>query len=98
MTVRIDTEGSVLVVTIDRPQARNAIDADTAAALHDAFLRFDRDDAFAVAVLTGAGGCFCAGAGLKAFAAGGGVSVRPGGGGPGPLGATRLGPGTRGVA
>ncbi|HKA88411.1 MAG TPA: crotonase/enoyl-CoA hydratase family protein [Haliangiales bacterium] len=90
MTVRIDTEGSVLVVTIDRPQARNAIDADTAAALHDAFLRFDRDDAFAVAVLTGAGGCFCAGADLKAVAAGRGVAVRPVGEGPGPLGPTRL--------
>jgi enoyl-CoA hydratase len=90
MTVTTETDGSVFVVTIDRPAARNAIDAETAAGLYDAFVRFDRDDGLAVAVLTGAGGCFCAGADLKAVAAGRGVNVRPVGEGPGPLGPTRL--------
>ena len=56
----------MLVVTIDRPEVRNAVDRPTAAALADAFRRFDADDALAVAVLTGAGGTFCAGADLKA--------------------------------
>jgi enoyl-CoA hydratase len=90
MSVTIETEKRVLIVTIDRPKARNAIDAATAAALYDAFVGFDRDDAFAVAVLTGAGGCFCAGADLKAVATGGGINVRQVGEGPGPLGPTRL--------
>ena len=55
------------IVTIDRPEARNAVDGPTAAALADAFRAFDADDTLAVAVLTGAGGTFCAGADLKAF-------------------------------
>lgn len=67
-TVRYDSDGPVVVVTIDRPQVRNAVDGPTAAALAEAFRRFDGDDALAVAVLTGAGGTFCAGADLKAFA------------------------------
>ena len=49
------------------PSARNAVDGPTAAALADAFRAFDADDALAVAVLTGAGGTFCAGADLKAM-------------------------------
>jgi enoyl-CoA hydratase len=67
MTARTETDGPVLVVTIDRPEARNAVDGPTAAALADAFRAFDADDALAVAVLTGAAGTFCAGADLKAF-------------------------------
>jgi enoyl-CoA hydratase len=67
MTVRTETDGPVLVVTIDRPEARNAVDGPTAAALADAFRTFDADDALAVAVLTGAAGTFCAGADLKSF-------------------------------
>ena len=54
MTVRYEIEGPVAVVTIDRPDARNAVDRPTADALVDAFTRFDADDALAVAVLTGA--------------------------------------------
>src|SRR4030095_8164133 len=65
----------VAVVTIDRPEVRNAVDGPTAAALADAFRRFDADDALAVAVLTGAGGAFCAGADLKAVARGRGNRV-----------------------
>ena len=67
--VRVATDGPVTVVTIDRPHARNAVDRPTADALVAAFLAFERDEARAVAVLTGAGGTFCAGADLKAVAA-----------------------------
>ncbi len=67
MTVHYEVEGPVAVVTIDRPDVRNAVDRPTAEALLDAFTRFDADDALAVAVLTGAHGVFCAGADLKAM-------------------------------
>jgi enoyl-CoA hydratase len=87
-TVRFETGGSVAVVTIDRPHVRNAVDRDTAAALAVAFRRFDRDDALAVAVLTGAGGTFCAGADLKAVADGRGNRVADDG--DGPMGPTRM--------
>src|SRR5437016_4066834 len=69
-TVVVHQEGPVRVVTIDRPDVRNAVDGPTAAALHAAFADFDRDDSAAAAVLTGAGGTFCAGADLKAVADG----------------------------
>jgi enoyl-CoA hydratase len=88
MTVRTDTDGPVFVVTIDRPEARNAVNRETAAALADAFRAFAADDALAVAVLTGAGGTFCAGADLKAVADGRGNPVRPDG--DGPMGPTRM--------
>jgi enoyl-CoA hydratase len=67
-TIRLETDGPVLIVTIDRPAVRNAVDPPTARALADAFRAFDADDARAVAILTGAGGTFCAGADLKALA------------------------------
>jgi enoyl-CoA hydratase len=60
----------VAVVTIERPQRRNAVDPATARALVVAFERFERDEAADVAILTGAGGTFCAGADLIALAAG----------------------------
>lgn len=68
--VLFETDSDVAVVTINRPEVRNAIDDPTAAALADAFRRFEADQSLAVAVLTGAGGTFCAGADLKAVAAG----------------------------
>ena len=74
-TVRIDTDGSVRVITIDRAHARNAVDGPTAAGLGAAFRDFEADDELAVAVLTGAGGTFCAGADLKAVATGRGNRV-----------------------
>jgi 1,4-dihydroxy-2-naphthoyl-CoA synthase len=58
-TVRVERDGPVTVVTIDRPERRNAVDAPTAAALAAAFRDFDRDERASVAVLTGAGGAFC---------------------------------------
>jgi enoyl-CoA hydratase len=75
MTVHVEQQGTTTVVTIDRPEVRNAVDGPTARALHEAFLAFDADDAQLVAVLTGASGTFCAGADLKAVATGDGNQV-----------------------
>jgi len=89
-TVRLDTDGSVGVITIDRPQARNAVDGPTATALGEAFRGFEDDDALAVAVLTGADGTFCAGADLKAVATGRGNRVENDMSRDGPMGPTRM--------
>ena len=70
MTIRIETEGAVRTIAIDRPAARNAVNPDTAQALYAAFLDFDADPDLAVAVLTGTGGAFCAGFDLKAAGSG----------------------------
>jgi enoyl-CoA hydratase len=70
MTVLTQDIGRVRVVTINSPDARNAVDPATARALFDAFVAFDADDKTDVAVLTGAGGFFCAGFDLKAAATG----------------------------
>jgi enoyl-CoA hydratase len=86
--VRVDHDGPVTIVTIDRPHARNAVDRPTAALLADAFRAFDADDERAVAILTGAGGVFCAGADLKGVGAGRGNAVTEGG--DGPMGPTRM--------
>jgi enoyl-CoA hydratase len=90
MSVSVTTDGPVAVVTIDRPEVRNAVDGPTAVALADAFAGFDADPSLAVAVLAGAGGTFCAGADLKALASGEPrpVSVSPEGNGP--MGPTRM--------
>jgi len=65
MTVRIEKNDRVWTVIHDRPEARNAMDPESADALNQAFLDFDADDGADVAVLTGAGGYFCAGWDLK---------------------------------
>jgi enoyl-CoA hydratase len=88
MTVTTTREGAVVVVTIDRPDARNAVDRPTADALADAFRAFDADEHASVAVLTGAGGTFCAGADLKAFGTDRANRVRDTG--DGPMGVTRM--------
>jgi enoyl-CoA hydratase len=88
MTVRTERQESILVVTLDRPERRNAVDAPTASALASAFRAFDGDPSLAVAILTGEGGTFCAGADLKALAEGEPRPVRPDG--DGPMGPTRL--------
>jgi len=90
MTISFRTESAVAVVTIDRPDVANAIDRPTAAALADAFRRFEGDDALSVAVLTGANGTFCAGADLKAVSAGGFDVAPPQESDRGPMGPTRL--------
>ncbi|MCV6585794.1 MAG: crotonase/enoyl-CoA hydratase family protein [Marinibacterium sp.] len=64
MTVHIETSGPVWTIIHDRPDARNAMDRDSARALYDAFVEFDASDA-SVAVLWGRGGAFCAGWDLK---------------------------------
>ncbi len=84
MTVRTERQGTLLTVTIDRPEVRNAVDPATAEALRDAFAAFEADDGLAVAVLTGAGGSFCAGFDLRAVAT---ATADPAG--PGPMGPTR---------
>lgn len=66
--IRADRDGRVITVTIDRPQVRNALDHEAAAGLTQAFRAFEADDGQRVAVLTGAGGAFCAGADLKEMA------------------------------
>jgi enoyl-CoA hydratase len=90
MSVQVSSQGPVTVVTIDRPDVRNAVDAEHAAALFEAFTAFEADESAAVAVLHGAGGTFCAGADLKAVTE---CRMRvdpPGGDGPAPMGPTRL--------
>jgi enoyl-CoA hydratase len=69
-TISYDTDGPVTVVTIERPAARNAVNRPTAQALAAAFRRCDGDASSSVAILTGRGGAFCAGADLKQLAAG----------------------------
>ena len=87
--VSVRADERVTVVTIERAECRNAVDHETARALFDAFKRFDADPAAAVAVLTGAGGAFSAGADLKALAEGDFEPVEPDGEF-GPMGPTRL--------
>jgi enoyl-CoA hydratase len=84
MSVRIEVFGPVTTVVIDRPEARNAVDRATAEELVAAFTAYDADDSQSVAVLTGAGGTFCAGADLKAWD----NRIEPDG--DGPMGPTRL--------
>ncbi|MFG2298592.1 crotonase/enoyl-CoA hydratase family protein [Streptomyces sp. NPDC048603] len=68
--VRFERRGSIAVLTLDRPAARNAVNSAVAAALGAALTRLDEDDDLHVGVITGAGPVFCAGADLKALAAG----------------------------
>ncbi len=87
-TIRYQTDGPLAIVTINRPEVRNCVDGPTAAELAAAFRRFDADDSLAVAVLTGEGGCFCAGADLKGVSQGRGNQVNIGG--DGPMGPSRM--------
>jgi enoyl-CoA hydratase len=88
MTVRFETDARCAIITIDRPHMRNAVDGPTANALADAFRRFDTAPELDVAILTGAGDTFCAGADLKAVASGTGNRVAAEG--DGPMGPTRM--------
>ncbi len=80
--IRFETQDDIAIITIDRPEVRNAVDGPTAEELAAAFRRFDTDEALSVAVLTGAGGFFCAGADLKAVSEGRGNRVHEEGDGP----------------
>lgn len=87
MSVIVTNDGPVRTVTIDRLHCRNAVDPDTADALRQAFADFEADDSTAVAILTGAGGTFCAGFDLKAVGTG---RDRYEPEGDGPMGPTRM--------
>ncbi len=84
-SVKLERDRDVLIVTIDRPEVRNAIDRRTADALAAALRGFDTDESLSVAVLTGSGGSFCAGADLRAV---GGLRAEEDG--DAPLGISRL--------
>lgn len=89
MSVRYETQGAIAIITIDRPDRRNAVDGPTAEKLADACRRFDADETLSVAILTGSGGTFCAGADLKAVSTGEGRN-RVEETGDGPMGPTRM--------
>lgn len=67
MSVHYEVRGPTALITIDRPERRNAINLETADLLQRAWERFDTDEQAVVGVLTGAGGVFSAGADLKDF-------------------------------
>jgi enoyl-CoA hydratase len=88
MSVRVERDGPVSTVILDRPAVRNAVDGPTAVALAEAFRQFEADDGARVAVLYGTGGTFCAGADLKALGGPDGNRAVPDG--DGPMGPTRM--------
>ena len=89
--VTTERDGHVLTLHLHRPEARNAVDGPTAAALLQAFQAFEADDALRVAVLHGRGGTFCAGADLKALGDPARHNfVEPTGTAHGPMGPTRM--------
>jgi enoyl-CoA hydratase len=89
--VQCSVEGAIFTITLDRPDKRNAVHGPMATELRQAFQQFEEDSTLRVAILTGSGGHFCAGADL------GNVSdpnlrneLDPEGGGSGPMGPTRM--------
>lgn len=86
--VRVQRDGAVTTIIMNRPGARNAVNRSAAAELYAAFAEFDADETAAVAVLCGDDGTFCAGADLKAFGTPEMNRVEPDG--PGPMGPTRM--------
>lgn len=87
--VLIERRPPLLHIRINRPELRNAVDGATAAALAEAFRQFEQDEALCVAILSGNGEHFCAGADLKAVASGNGGN-RIATEGDGPMGPTRM--------
>ncbi|MEU4691659.1 crotonase/enoyl-CoA hydratase family protein [Actinoplanes sp. NPDC023714] len=69
MDALVEQRGPILIVTMNRPEVRNALSAEMMAVMREAWDRVDADPAIRVAILTGAGGAFCAGADLKAMTA-----------------------------
>ncbi len=89
--VTLTTDGAIATITLHRPDCRNAVDGPTAQALREAFEAFAADDALRVAVLTGGGGHFCAGADLVALGDPQRRNlIEPSGSGHGPMGPTRM--------
>ncbi len=90
-SVHTQQQGAVLTITLDRPECRNAVDGPAARALREAFQAFEADDSARVAVFTGAGGHFCAGADLTALGEPARRNpVEASGRAPGPMGPTRM--------
>ena len=87
-SVLVHRDGAVTTISINRPRARNAVDRGTAEELAAAFRAFDADEDASVAVLTGRGAAFCAGADLKAISEGRPNRVEPDG--DGPMGVSRM--------
>jgi len=88
MSVRVERNGAVTTIILDRPERRNAVDGPAAHALAEAMRAFDADPDARAAVLTGAGGTFCAGADLKAIGGPEGNRLAPDG--DAPMGLSRL--------
>lgn len=88
MSIQIEQQNRVTIVTINRPDVRNAVDRTTAEQLEEAFVVFDSNADSDVAVLTGTDGVFCAGADLKAITEDNGPDLTTDG--PGPMGPTRM--------
>ncbi|MEM9107134.1 MAG: enoyl-CoA hydratase-related protein, partial [Pseudomonadota bacterium] len=93
--VLVEDHGAVRVVTINRPDRRNAVDRATGDELYEIFQRFDADDSVSVAILTGSNGAFCAGFDLKSLSEQGdgatlGNIEKGGENDLGPMGPTRL--------
>jgi enoyl-CoA hydratase len=86
--ISTEKRGSIAIISIDRPHARNAVNRETAEALTDALEAFDQDDESTVAILTGSSGNFCAGADLKAIADGEPNRLKPDG--RAPMGPSRM--------
>ncbi len=70
MSITVDQNENIVIITINRPDRRNAVDRQTAEALYEVFKSFDQNEDQKVAVLTGARNMFCAGADLQAIASG----------------------------
>lgn len=89
--VSFATDGAVCTITLNRPDKRNAVDGPMAAEIRAAFIQFEENSALRVAIITGAGGHFCAGADLDAV---NDPALRnaldPDGAGSGPMGPTRM--------
>ena len=90
MLVLTETDGPVAIITINRPEVRNAVNRPTAEALAQAFREFENNPAVKAAVLTGAGGHFCAGADLKSLAVSPGTVNRLAPDGDAPMGPSRM--------
>ena len=89
MSISVEKQGQIAIISLARPKVSNAVDGPTAAALADAFREFDADPKLAVAVFHGANGMFCAGADLKAIASEAGANrLVPEG--DGPMGPSRM--------
>ena len=88
MPIKVEYEGPVTIVTIDRPEVRNCVNRETAEELADAWRAFDADDDAKVGVFCGEETGFCAGADLKAVATGEGNRAAPDG--DGPMGPSRM--------